>query len=237
MSWQTVYGAGKTCVINNTSGGAASTAAPKFLNEFLLRFLKQCNKYYKATYDIPFTYRELQMHSVMLPAMDHVADAAFVEQPIKKNGSNGRLDYLILSGNQVYLTELKHGWMSYKTNKVTENVQSKWTDAVNSLKQITWEDAFEIYPSVKTVAKIALMLTPTYEESTQVEKLGQQVYSLDAIYDKYDDFGNHLNPQPHWTGIWAVDQNFSKARPLSNGKYQRYPAVALFAHIDGKTRN
>jgi hypothetical protein len=236
MNWQTVYGAGKTTVIKNTSSGPASTATPKFLREFLLQFVKQCNKYYKATDDIPFNYRELQMHSVMLPAMDRVADAVFVEQPINKYGRTGRVDYLVLSRNQVYLIELKHGWMSYKTNKVAGSVQSKWTDAIDSLNQIEWKDAFGIYPSVKTVAKICLIVTPMYEESKNLEKLREQSYSIDTIYQKYDDFGKHLTPNPHWTGIWAVNQQFSKAWPLSNGKYQRYPAVALLAHIDGQIR-
>ncbi len=180
MNWQTVYGAGKTTVIKTTLGGPASIAAPKFLDEFLLQFVKQCNKYYKATDDIPFTYRELQMHSVMLPAMDRAADAVFVEQPINKNGRAGRLDYLVLSSNQVYLIELKHGWMAYKTDKVTESVQNKWEDAVNSLKQIAWKDAFDIYPSVKTVAKISLMVTPMYEESKHPKKLRGKSYVPDT---------------------------------------------------------
>ncbi len=236
MNWQTINGAGNTTVIKNMAGGPASIATPKFLNEFLLQFVKQCNKYYKATDDIPFTYRELQMHSVMLPAMDRVSDAAFVEQPIKKDGRAGRLDYLVLSGNLVYLIELKHGWMAHKTNKVTVSVQNKWTNAVNSLKQINWKDAFELYPAIKTVAKISLMVTPMYSESKHPEKLRNQSYSLNTIYKKYDDFGKHLNPKPHWTGIWAGNEELTKAKSLSDGRYQCYPAVALIAHIDGQTR-
>ncbi|MDD2211906.1 MAG: hypothetical protein PHV56_02910 [Clostridia bacterium] len=236
MNWQTVYGSGKTTVIKNTSGGPASTATPKFLDKLLLQFVKQCDKYHKATDDIPFNYRELQLHSFMLPAMDRIADAVFVEQPINKNSSAGRLDYLVLSGNQVYMIELKHGWMAYKTNKVTGSVQSKWTDAVESLQKIDWKDAFELYPSIRTVAKITLMVTPTYEESKQLERIREKSYSLDTIYEKYDDFGKYLNPKPHWTGIWAVNQEISKVLPLSDGRNQRYPAVALLAHIDGQTR-
>lgn len=236
MKWQTVYGAGKTTVIKNTSGGPASIATPKFLDEFLLHFVKQCIKYYNVTEDIPFNYRELQMHSVMLPAMVRSADAVFVEQSIYKKGRAGRLDYLVLSGNLVNLIELKHGWMAYRTNKVTTTVQRKWTDAVNSLKQIEWKDAFDIYPFAKTIAKISLMVTPMYEESKHLEKLGDQSYSLDTIYNKYNDFGKHLNPTPHWTGIWAVNREIAKARTINNGRQQRYPAVALLAHINGQTK-
>ena len=72
MNWKTVNSAGKTFVINDIPKGPASIAAPRFLDEFHNKYIKQCNKYFKVTEDIPFNYSELRLHSVMLPVLDRV---------------------------------------------------------------------------------------------------------------------------------------------------------------------
>jgi len=234
MNWKTINSAGKAIVINDIAKGPASIAAPRFLDEFHNNYIKQCNKYFKMTEDIPFNYSELRLHSVMLPVLDRVSDAVFAEQPISKNGRSGRVDYLVLSGNQVYLIELKHSWLSYNSGSATNTTKSRWNNAITDLADVSWEDAFSLFPTVKTVAKIALMVVPLYDHSKVLDKLDKS-YGLDIILEKYNKFSDQLKPKPNWTGIWALKEELAAPKLYKNGNYERYPAVALVAHVEGQT--
>ena len=236
MEWTTVNGVGKTIVIKDIVKGSASIAAPRFLEKFHEKYIKQCNKYFKATDNIPFNYSEMRMHSVMIPALDLVADAVFAEQPINKNGRSGRTDYLVLSGNQVYLIELKHSWLSYNSGKATGTTKSRWNNAIDDLNDVSWEDAFALFPAIRTVAKIALMVVPLYDSSKNFEKIEDKSYNLDNILEKFNSFSAQLKPKPNWTSIWAVNTKMAEARTVKDGTYERYPAIGLFAFIEGQTK-
>ncbi len=236
MLWTTVKGAGKSIAFTDVEKGPASIAAPRFLDKFHDKYIKQCYKYFNATEDIPFNYSEMRMHSVMIPALDKVSDAVFVEQYINKKGRAGRVDYLVLSGNQVYLIELKHSWLSFNSGNATVATNKKWQNAFTDLKAVSWEEAFSIFPEVRTVAKVALMVVPLYNRSKNLKKLANQSYTLERIFEKYRSFSDQLSPKPGWMGIWAVKPQMAKPIITKDHYYECYPAVALFACIKGKTK-
>lgn len=236
LNWITVNGVGKTITIKDIDRGPASIAAPKFLDEFHNKYIKQCNKYFRATEDIPFNYSELRMHSFMIPALDLASDAVFAEQPINKNGRSGRVDYLVLSGNQLYLIELKHSWLSYNSGNATNTTVKRWENALSDLNDVSWENAFSLFSGITTVAKIALMVVPLYDSSKNLNDLAAKSYGLDNILEKYETFSGQLKPKANWSSIWAVKTKMAKPQQFKSGSYERYPAVALFANIEGQTK-
>lgn len=236
MSWNTAYGSGKFIVIKHGLKGPASKSAPKFLESVHKLFIKKCTNYFNITYDRAFYYSELRTHSVLLPAIAQISDAILVEHPINKGERSGRVDYFVLSGNQIYLIELKQGWLAYNTANPTNDICSKWQNAIGDLNDISWDDAFSLYPSIPTVAKISLMVTPMYESSNDETVLYNKSYPPDIILEKFTSFSDKLKPKPNWTAIWSLNDKQEQTIQVKSGRFERYPAVALIAYIEGKSK-
>ncbi len=112
----------------------------------------------------------------------------------------------------------------------------RWNTAFKDLNDVTWDDAFSLFPTIKTVSKIALMVVPLYDHSKSCDQLEDKWYDRDTILNKFQYVSAQLKPKPNWIGIWAVKENIAEVRPIKDGSFERYPAVALVAHIQGQTR-
>ena len=92
---------------------------PRYEDDFLKRLLKnirdECEDFYDYTGDLPFLYSELQMHSMLLPALrrNHLCHTVFMEKPVTrsrklkgkgsrsdKGDKRGRLDFWVLKSNK-----------------------------------------------------------------------------------------------------------------------------------------
>ncbi len=112
---------------------ANSRKSRKFLKRLFEDFAEKCKKYFDITEDLPYTYREKQLHSVLVPVIDNIADAILVEHPTsrKKRGyelSHGWIDYWVKCGNIIFLIELKHSYSGLKSKEFKKNHKKngKW---------------------------------------------------------------------------------------------------------------
>lgn len=120
MSWETVRRVGYLLEKDALKDGVGIRKSRDFLQKVTKAFADISINYFDKTNELPFIYRERQINSVLLPAIAKVADAVFMEHPIKRRikgeSSHGWLDYWVLYGSTVFLIELKHAWCSVTSN-------------------------------------------------------------------------------------------------------------------------
>lgn len=97
-----------------------SRVARSFLERLVKNTIKHSIKYYEATEDHLFTYREKQLHSAVCPSIADITSAYLIEQPLKrkrygeKKTHHGNVDYWIRHRNTTFLLELKHNYFAYR---------------------------------------------------------------------------------------------------------------------------
>jgi hypothetical protein len=92
------------------------------------------NKYDFADY--PFTYRERQLDSILLPELSKLCNGyVFTEYPVTRNcktkgleanNSKGRIDYWCIYKGYSFAIELKHSYDNYNTEKTKEETLRRW---------------------------------------------------------------------------------------------------------------
>ena len=92
------------------------------------------NKYDFADY--PFTYRERQLDSILLPELTKLCNGyVFTEYPVirncrkkefEANNSKGRIDYWCIYKGYSFAIELKHSYDNYNTDNTKEETRRRW---------------------------------------------------------------------------------------------------------------
>ncbi len=163
----------------------------EFLDALFSGFQTKSEKFYNIVGDIPYAYREQQLHSILIPVIDQLdgTDAIFVEQPTTRvkssgesNNSHGWIDYWVSYGETVFLIELKHSYCGYSSPKLRDSSVKEWLTAIEQIKVI---DKKQLYDSKKTKShiKIALNFIITYTASnleenklSECEEIGKKIY-------------------------------------------------------------
>lgn len=85
MEWETVWRAGTVAVVDQLTDGLMIRATRKFLRETVEQFAALSAKYCDTVGEMPFTYRERQVHLTLLPAITRASDAVLAEHPIRRS--------------------------------------------------------------------------------------------------------------------------------------------------------
>lgn len=235
MEWKTIKNVGRICE-NNELKGPGSLKVTKFLQEITHRFAKTCIAYYDATDELPFIYRERQLHSILLPSIAHIANAVLVEQPItrksKDSSGHGWVDYWVQYKKDVLLIELKHSWFNVSSQKTFAVTKKAWDKSIEQLEKVTWSEAFNMALGSRFVAKVAMLIVPFYQTSNDKNNL--EFPNIERIDEMHLSLINQFSSTPNWSCIWQLHNRLQKKYILSDGSYEIYPCVGILAKVDVK---
>ncbi len=122
--------------------------AKDLVNNLFFDMAKLCTKYSNETFcDLPYTYRERQLDSVLLPALSKICNSmVFAELPVKRECNNrhfnieessGRLDYWCIYKGYRFVIELKHSYDCFTTpNTREEVVTERWLKMNEQLQSL-----------------------------------------------------------------------------------------------------
>lgn len=107
-----------------------------FFNKVFRDVIKIDTQYNKFTSDHTFAYKERQLNTSLLPALQMNANAILHEQPIKRKRkeTEGRIDFWICKKNYDIFLEVKHGYQNKKL--INKNIKDKWKEITNQLNKI-----------------------------------------------------------------------------------------------------
>lgn len=240
MEWETVSGgSGSIYEINNIKDGDGKRIAHRFLNNVSNRFAKECKLFYNEVGDLPYIYSERQVHSALFPAIQKVSDVTFLEQPIdrkrmigKKKDGHGWVDYWVKYGQNVFLIELKHSWLSYKNVKLNAyDNKATWKELLMQLKSIKNSDARFLADKSCNVIKMGLMVMPLYSNSKKEES--GHLNKRDAL-EMLNSVQHELDAD--WSCFWHAPKTIlTESFPYyEDGKkaYSKYPGIILASCIN-----
>ena len=133
--------------------GEGKRVLKKFLKNLIIEIASNTVKQIRTTeYPPSFAYREKQLHTVIAPAMDKIAENFLMESPVNRNWSqsdenksdaHGWVDYWCEYKNYIYYIELKHGFKAYKSKQIRISVKEDWEIAYNQLDSLVDEISLE----------------------------------------------------------------------------------------------
>ena len=211
----------------------------KFLENLTIEIGNNTAKQIRTTeYPPSFAYHEKQLHTVIAPAMDKIADNFLMESPVNRNWSksvdnkknaHGWVDYWCEYKDYCYYIELKHGFRSYKSKKDSVSVKKDWSIAHEQLNTLADEINLEKEYS-KGIFRILFHVLPIFLQSSSKiiqcgieidDLINQQVSSMNEISELY---------QSNWSVLWKPNDDLCKEYPTANG-FVKFPAILILANI------
>jgi len=100
---EVIKAVGEINYISHLLDGQGTRIANDFLSQLVREFSKQCSLYIRATNEVPFVFRERQLHSILAPAISKITDSFLMEAPVLREWSS-------ISSKQY---DDSHGWVDY----------------------------------------------------------------------------------------------------------------------------
>lgn len=173
-----------------TEGSESFLIAKELIDNLFFEMAKLCTKYSNESfYDLPYTYRERQLDSVLLPALSKLCNSmVFAELPVNRECNNrrfhvekssGRLDYWCLYKDFSFVIELKHSYDCFTTPKTRERtITERWIKMNEQLQSL--EKEIKYYEeNTKGVIRIGLHIMTSYSDKTPNNQLYRDF--LDSI--------------------------------------------------------
>lgn len=160
-----------------------------------------CKKYDNDVfYDLPYTYSERRLDSVLLPALSKLCDSrVLVELPVTRRSASvdsldeersGRIDYWCIYREYSFVIEIKHSFDCFTTSKTREDkVISRWDEMntqLNSVKQVIRE--YE--EDTKGVIRLGIHFITSYSDKEPNNQLIAQFNN--SILDSFKRFNRDL---------------------------------------------
>ena len=196
------------------------------------KYLSNENHYDFADY--PFTYRERQLDSILLPELSDRCDGyVFAEYPVTRNcrkkdykakNSKGRIDYWCIYKDYSFAIEVKHSYDNYSSGKVKDETLRRWKTMTHYQLQSIDKDLMSFDEKTKGIIPLALHFItsesseyPTNEQ--QINYKSQEKEMLIRIHDKMKRIA-----EPDLISLWEID-NDMYINYQSNGF--AYPGLIL----------
>lgn len=238
---ETIRNSGKVNIISDIGDGTGRRIAKEFLNKIIIEFAKQSTKYIKATSEAPFSFKEKQLHSVLLPAISKITDAFLMESPIERqwskkkklnfNDYNGWLDYWCRYRDVDFFIELKHSYDSYKTKNIRKSTNEKWKYMNNFQLDAIKNEALRYSEFCKGVLLISLHVVTVYDylKNNKETNSSEDYEKLEEIQINYHE---NLKPNPNWSGLWVLNNELlEKSVDKTETHNQFYPGVIMIAKV------
>ncbi len=237
MKSETVRTVGNIYYSSKLKDGQGQRIANDFLTRLANGFARRTAKYIRATGEVPFVFRERQLHSIIAPTLDDFTDAFLMELPTKRSwsltadernsDSHGWIDYWCSYRNISFLVELKHGFISGKTGQLRKYVKEEWETAILQLDAIEDEAKLQGQCS-KGALRIAVHVLPLFESCSQVGKKPDQ--DLKKLLEIQQRAMEELERKPNWSAMWKIHEGIVGPYEYSNA-IEFYPGVLLVANV------
>lgn len=191
----------------------------------------------QATGEAPFVFKERQLNSILAPALSNKADAFLMEAPVQRewsrihnqeyNDSHGWVDYWSIYRGYVFLIEIKHNFISYKTGQITNNIKENWRIALEQLDAIE-EEAKIRSKECNGVIRVVLHILPIYETVNADEHLDKSEYV--RMLDIHKLSLSELERSPNWSAIWKLHDDLVGPYEYIDTK-EVYPGILFLCNI------
>lgn len=146
---------------------------------------KLCTRYSNGiVHDLPYTYKERSLDSVLLPALSKLCDGmVLTELPVTRQCNNrrfqiapytGRIDYWCIYKGYSFVIELKHSYDCFTTPTTSENKVTDLWITMNEQLQSVEKDIKEYVESTKGVIRLGLHIITSYSDKTPNNSLINQ---------------------------------------------------------------
>ena len=229
---------GKFYIENRVKDGEGTRILRQFLLDIIIEIAASSRVFIKYAGHPPYVYREKQLHTVVAPAIAKTSETFLMESPVERewssitnnieSNSHGWVDYWCLFKGYNYYIELKHGYISYRSNTIRQQVKEEWQVACNQLNVI--QKDIDIQKEIsKGIFKVALHVLPIYvgskrEDNWIVEEdtlLKLQKLAMKDISE---------NMPANWSCMWRLHSDLVDTYKYTQG-FESYPAVLFLANI------
>ena len=149
-----------------------------FIEELVAQSAKNAERHISQMKYAPFCYGELQMHSIIVPAIASLTSCFILEYPIirGKNEDNGRVDYYCINKagtkNEYHLfLELKCGRQGIPNNNLRTNNIDLWRKANKQLDGISQEIKKNKNFYNKPTIRICMEVIVLYADKSKEDKI------------------------------------------------------------------
>ena len=228
----TIREAGKMSFNDNIDDGQGMRNAKKFLKDLSVEFAKRSRMFFDASdNDLPYIYREKQLHSILVPLLWDISDVVMTEAPTHRLSDSdkeekfGWIDYWVKKGTTIFLIELKHSYFGYSSNKLRDSSLQKWKDALEQIEKISDPESFA---KSENVVKIALNVITTYTSSS-IES--NSIEECKDIYQRIENTFEKEKEKPDFVANWSVHNDMLLDYEYDNGR-ECYPYVHIIAKVE-----
>lgn len=186
--------------------------------------------------DYPFTYRERQLDSILLPELSQLCKGlVFAEYPIIRNSrkkgyeaedSKGRIDYWCIYKDYSFSIEVKHSYHNLYSNNTKDETIHRW-DVMNNYQHISSRKDLGNFIE-RTKGIICLSVHFVTIESGKVPDDGllsdYKNKEQDILVRLYDDLKSIT--EPDFMASWEIDEKMVKQLPYEG---LSYPGLILAA--------
>lgn len=222
---------------SNLQDGPGIRIVRDFMMRLIRGFSKQASSYIRVTDEVPFIFKERQLHSSLAPALAEFCDAFLMESPVnrnwssisydERNDSHGWVDYWCYFRKIAFLIEIKHGFISCKSEQIRSSVKEDWKIALRQLDAIEKEAKFQS-EWTNGAFRIALNVLPLYETANIKEP--NTVGNFDKLLSIQRDSIKQFEQQPNWSAMWILHKNLAGPYKYPN-TVEYYPGVLFISHI------
>lgn len=231
MDWKTLPKLGYVACQDNLLRNRRNAAAAEFLERVVEEFARASRRYFEFAKELPFLYRERQTHSVLLPAIAKVANAALAETPVtrrsERHDSHGWVDYWACYQDVDFFIEIKHRWHAVRAKRVNTTIHNGWQDLADQFASLPPEA--KEYTLSQHPLTIAFLIIPCFQSAQDETKL----YPLERINTTgmHDLIRGKLQqPSPNWSSIWHLHQSLQGPYPYDSWS-ELYPCVIFMACV------
>lgn len=192
--------------------------AKELVESLFFNMAKLSTKYDNDQFcDLPYTYRERQLDSILLPALSKLCDSkVFVELPAIRKCSNrrfqvdessGRIDYWCIYKDYSFVIELKHSYDCFTTDITRDDaVTDRWIKMNEQLQSIE-KEVKQYSEMTKGVIRIGLHIITSYSDKTPNNQLINSFKeSIPATFDRFKkDLGKpYPSLRPNMLICWKI---------------------------------
>ena len=199
--------------------------------------------------DLPFTYKERQLDSILLPELSRLCNGIVIaEYPITRKiwgepeESKGRTDYWCIYKNYSFSIELKHSYHNIDSKKTTKRTIHCW-DVMNKYQQKSSKIDLRYYVE-NTDGVICLSLHFITVKSSQAPDDELLIDFKNKEADILNQMNNDLRKisNPDFLSCWEIDASILKAqKDYYNSSYPGLILISKFykpiLHIGSKEKN
>jgi hypothetical protein len=215
--------------------GSGMRVTNDLFTELLHGFQARALKYMNSLNEPPFAESEKQLHTMLAPTFDALAEVFLMEYPLRRKSDSkenvGWVDYWCRYRGFDFMIEVKHHHIKWDAKNPHRLIHRGWKHIHEAqLKPIQHEMAF-ISAFNKGVFPCALHIsTVDAPENIDYQTISNQLKLLPK------KFMTELYPVPNWTGIWILEEQEIRRSIYPYGSGKSHPAVLFTVWVGDLVR-